>query len=61
MAEFDNGYRSRGTVFRGTTQPYPDPITDMDVTWDRTTGQYVAKWSAPVGAVLYRSPVHPEF
>ncbi len=61
VAEFDNGYRSRGTVFRGTTPAYPEPIQDMTVEWDRGTRLYRAKWSAPSKAVLYRSSFHPQF
>lgn len=61
VAEFDNGHRSRGTVFRGTTPPYPAPIQDMEIVWDRGSRLYHAKWSAPVQAVLYRSSFHPQF
>lgn len=61
VAEFANGFRSRGTVFGGTTKRYPDPITDMRITWDRGSGAYRAQWSAPTEAVLYRATSNPQF
>ena len=59
VAEYDvNGRteRSLGTVFSGKTSRYPEPVNDMEVSWNRTDGSYSARWSSTEKVVLYASP-----
>ena len=61
VAEYEGGFRSSGTVFRAETLPYPDPVTDLAVSWDRKTGLYTAEWGSDSEVRLYFSETRHEF
>ena len=60
VAEYAAGARSAGTVFRGETGAYPDPVTDLAVRWNGD-GTYTASWTPAEGVRLYTSSLHPAF
>ncbi len=60
VAEYADGARSAGTVFRGETGAYPDPVTDLAVKWNGD-GTYTASWSSSANVRLYTSSLHPAF
>lgn len=59
VAEYDvNGRteRSLGNVFTGRAPRYPEPVNDMEISWNRTDGSYSARWGSSEKVVLYASP-----
>ncbi|MBO4502745.1 MAG: zinc ribbon domain-containing protein [Candidatus Methanomethylophilus sp.] len=58
VSEYDiNGTteRSCGSIFSATTAALPQPISDLEVRWDRKQGNYIATWTGPANATLYYS------
>ncbi|MBE6526149.1 MAG: zinc ribbon domain-containing protein [Thermoplasmata archaeon] len=60
IAEYENGGRSSGTVFHADTNAYPDPVTDLEISWDRKSGLYTAEWSSESPVRLFFSAVRHE-
>lgn len=61
VAEYPNGVRSYGNVFKASTVPFPDPVTDMVVRWSEKDGTFTAEWSGPRQVSLFVSAAKPDF
>lgn len=61
QAEYDvNGRRvmSSGTMYHERTGAYPQPVNDMEVSWNRSDGSYSARWGSDADVVLYAATQH---
>ncbi len=47
--------RSSGSICSGVTNELPEPVKDLDISWNKSDGTFTAQWTGE-GAVLYSSP-----
>lgn len=59
IAEYEssNGHieRSSGSIYSSETNELPEPVKDLNISWNRSDGTFTAEWTGD-GAVLYSSP-----